>query len=62
MCIRDRLYNVAYCSYTFSSAMNYVVGSILSYFLNKYFTFEVREYNAGQVLRFILNLSLIHIS
>ena len=34
------LYNVAYCSYTFSSAMNYVVGSILSYFLNKYFSLE----------------------
>ena len=46
------LYNVAYCSYTFSSAMNYVVGSILSYFLNKYFTFEVKEYSVKQVLRY----------
>lgn len=54
------LYNVAYCSYTFSSAMNYVVGSILSYFLNKYFTFEVKEYSVGQVLRFILNIAVCY--
>ncbi len=54
------LYNVAYCSYAFSSAMNYVVGSVLSYFLNKYFTFEVKEYSAGQVLRFILNIAVCY--
>ena len=36
------LYNLAGCGYWFSSAMNYVVGSILSYFLNKYFTFKSR--------------------
>ena len=34
------LYNLAHCGYWFSSAMNYVVGSIVSYFLNKYFTFK----------------------
>lgn len=54
------LYNVAYCSYTFSSAMNYVVGSVLSYFLNKHFTFEVREYSANQVLRFIVNIAVCY--
>lgn len=54
------LYNVAYCSYTFSSAMNYVVGSVLSYFLNKHFTFEVREYSASQVLRFIVNIAVCY--
>lgn len=54
------LYNVAYCSYTFSSAMNYVVGSILSYFLNKRFTFEVKEYSAKQVLRFALNIAVCY--
>ena len=52
------LYNVAYCSNTISSAMNYVVGSVLSYFLNKHFTFEVREYSASQVLRFIVNIAV----
>ena len=35
-------YNVFHLSYWISSAANYVVGSILSYFLNKYFTFRQR--------------------
>ena len=52
------LYNVAYCSYTFSSAMNYVVGSVLSYFLNKHFTFRSREKGPGVVLRFAANITV----
>ena len=42
------LYNLCNCSYNFSTVMNYVVGSILSYFLNRYFTFEVKERAAHQ--------------
>ena len=34
------LYNLAGCSYWLSSAANYFFGSILSYFLNKNFTFQ----------------------
>ena len=34
------LYNLAGCSYWISSAANYILGSILSFFLNKYFTFQ----------------------
>ena len=41
------LYNLAHCSYWVSSAANYLLTSILSFFLNKYFTFQ--------------SLSLIHI-
>ena len=52
------LYNVADCSYNFSTVMNYVVGSILSYFLNRYFTFEVKEYSVKQVLRFAANIAV----
>lgn len=33
-------YNLLHLSYWVSSASNYVVGSIVSYFLNKYFTFQ----------------------
>ena len=33
-------YNFFHLSYWVSSASNYVVGSIVSYFLNKYFTFQ----------------------
>ena len=36
-------YNVLHLSYWISSASNYVVGSIVSYFLNKYFTFQNKE-------------------
>ena len=34
------LYNLAHCTYWASSAANYVLTSILSFFLNKYFTFK----------------------
>ena len=30
------LYNLAGCSYWLSSAANYIVGGVVSYFLNKY--------------------------
>lgn len=33
-------YNMFHFNYWISSASNYVVGSMLSYFLNKYFTFQ----------------------
>lgn len=51
------LYNLARCGYWFSSAMNYVVGSVVSYFLNKNFTFRARGHDAATVLRFIVNIS-----
>jgi len=44
--------------YWISSAANYVVGSIVSFFLNKHFTFRNRETGSGVVIRFILNISL----
>lgn len=34
------LYNLAGCSYWLSSAANYIVGGVVSYFLNKYYTFK----------------------
>ena len=52
------MYNVFHQSYWISSASNYVVGSILSYFLNKYFTFESKKKSLSQVLKFVLNISL----
>ena len=36
-------YNLLHLTYWVSSASNYVVGSIVSYFLNKYFTFQNKE-------------------
>ena len=55
------MYNVFQQSYWISSASNYVVGSILSYFLNKYFTFESKKKSLSQVLKFVLNISLCYL-
>jgi hypothetical protein len=41
------LYNLLHQSYWFSSAANYVTGSIVSFFLNKYFTFQNSEHSIG---------------
>ena len=44
--------------YWLSSATNYIVGSVVSFFLNKHFTFRSREKGAGVVLRFALNIAV----
>ena len=51
-------YNLLHLSYWFSSASNYVIGSIVSYFLNKYFTFENKERSWKIVLKFIVNIAV----
>ena len=51
------LYNLAGCSYWLSSAANYIVGGVVSYFLNKYYTFKNTERSWKQVLRFALNVA-----
>lgn len=54
-------YNVLHLSYWLSSASNYVFGSILSYFLNRRFTFRSRD-TAGRTLpRFVLNISFCYL-
>ena len=53
-------YNLLNCSYWFSSAANYVVGSILSYFLNKYFTFKVKKRRWKTVARFIISIAVCY--
>ena len=55
------LYNLAHCSYWVSSAANYVLTSILSFFLNKHFTFQSRERGAGQVVRFAANIAVCYL-
>ena len=54
------LYNLARCGYWFSSAMNYAVGSVVSYFLNKNFTFRRRGHDTAAVLRFIANIAVCY--
>jgi putative flippase GtrA len=55
------LYNVGGIGYWFSSAANYVVGSILSFFLNKYFTFGVRQWSVFMVIAFILTIAISYL-
>ena len=55
------LYNFARCSYWFSSAANYVVGSIISFFLNKYFTFRNYAHSWKQIVRFVINVAVCYL-
>ena len=55
------LYNLAHCSYWVSSAANYILTSILSFFLNKHFTFQNKERSAAQVWRFALNIAVCYL-
>lgn len=54
-------YNVFHLSYWISSASNYIFGSILSYFLNKFFTFRNRTTAKKTLPRFIINISLCYL-
>ena len=54
-------YNVFHFGYWFSSASNYVLASILSYFLNKYYTFRSKGDDWRSVLRFVLNISVCYL-
>ena len=55
------LYNVFGVSYWISSACNYIFGSILSYVLNKYFTFRDDAKGWRQVLRFAIGIALCYL-
>lgn len=54
-------YNVFHFSYWISSASNYVFGSILSYFLNKGFTFKYGKTDFKSVFRFTINILLCYL-
>lgn len=49
-------YNLFHLSYWISSAANYFFGSILSYILNKYFTFGAKGKSLFEIIRFIVNI------
>lgn len=51
------LYNLAGCSYWVSSATNYILTSILSYFLNKYFTFQHKGDSLKSAIRFAITIA-----
>ena len=55
------LYNLEGCSYWLSSAANYIVGGVVSFFLNKYFTFQNHERSWKQVIRFAVNVAVCYL-
>lgn len=55
------LHTLGDTGYWISSAANYVVGSIVSFFLNKHFTFRSREKGPGVVARFVVNISVCYL-
>ena len=54
------LYNIFEVSYWISSACNYVTGGIVSFFLNKFFTFKNNKRSFTQVVLFILTLAVCY--
>ena len=52
------LYDLADAGYWLSSAANYILTSILSFFLNKYFTFRSHGRSFAEVMRFVLNIAV----
>ena len=54
-------YNLFHWSYWVSSALNYILGSILSFFLNKSYTFGQKGINGQMVFRFIVNIAICYL-
>lgn len=55
------LYNFAHFSYWLSSTIYYLFGGIISFFLNKYFTFQCREWSWKQVGRFMVTVAVCYL-
>lgn len=54
-------YNLIHLNYWISSASNYIFGSILSYFFNKYFTFKDYNNSKKTILKFIINITICYL-
>ncbi len=58
------LYNIAglhkwgQIGYWLSTIGNYTVGSVVSFFLNKHFTFKNKEKGKAVVIRFVINIAV----
>lgn len=53
-------YNILHLGYWLSSATDYVLASIVSYFLNKHFTFGYHEKGWWSLARFVLNIAVCY--
>lgn len=50
-------YNILHMGYWLSSAMDYIIASIVSYFLNKHYTFCYHEEGWWSLGRFVVNIA-----
>lgn len=55
------MYNFTNVGYYVSSFSNYFFGSIMSYFLNKYFTFNYKKKSWKTIVNFILNITFCYL-
>lgn len=55
-------YNLFHLSYWVSSALNYIVGSIVSFFLNKHFTFRSQNRSVKEVFKFIASIAFCYLA
>ena len=61
MSIMFILYNVFHVSYWWSSAANYFFGSILSFILNKFYTFQHHGSTWKSALKFTVNILVCYL-
>ena len=55
------LYNWAGLGYWPSTAISYALASVMSYFLNRYFTFKYKGSGIGVIVRFALNIIVCYL-
>lgn len=55
------LYNLAGLAYWPSSAISYAIASVVSFFLNKYFTFKSTARGYKQIIKFALNIAVCYL-
>ena len=55
------LYNLAGFGYWPATAISYSLASIMSYFLNRYFTFQYKGSGFVVILRFALNIAVCYL-
>ena len=55
------LLDVAHLGYWPSSAISYTLASVMSYFLNRYFTFQYKEKGWKPVVRFAINIAACYL-
>lgn len=54
-------YNIFHTGYWIASASNYIIGSIVSYLLNKYFTFRSKEKSGKSIIKFVANITVCYL-